>query len=453
MSEPSISRRAVPRSAGRRSAIPAVGVGLLLLLGACADFSAQPATFGVQPSLTPPAANPVEPTPPQVGRSSAPPSPDPSSSASPSESSASASPGSSSPQSSPPAAGSPDRPTQSSSASPSPYASAREDACTPTDPAVIAACLDAPWGLAVLKDGQSALVGERTSGRILQIAPQTDPVEYARIGGIDADGSGGLLGIALSPAFDEDGLIYAYVTTRSDNRILRLAKGDRPKPILTGIPKGAQHNGGRIEFGSEGQLYVGTGDAGDPAKAADPRSLAGKVLRIDEFGRPSKGNPTPASPVYASGFTDVTGMCSLGSTMGALDHRNGEDPLIALKAGTDYSSIESGSAVWRWKKSEGGAADCALAKAQLGFTSLDKKQVVGIRVNQQGTFTGTPEPLVQNTYGRLLTLTLGGGGTDKEIFWATTSNKDGQGEPTASDDRVIVIPAAGGGGGGRNGPD
>jgi len=305
----------------------------------------------------------------------------------------------------------------------------------------------------VLKDGQSALVGERTSGRILQIAPQTDPVEYARIGGIDADGSGGLLGIALSPAFDEDGLIYAYVTTPADNRVLRLAKGDQPKAILAGIPKGAEHNGGRIEFGSDGQLYVGTGDAGDPATAADPKNLAGKVLRVDEFGKPSKGNPIASSPVYASGFTDVTGMCSLGSTMGALDHRAAEDPLVGLKAGADYSSIESGRAVWRWKKAEGGAADCALAKAQLGFTSLDKKQVVGIRVNQQGGFTGTPEPLLQKTYGRLLTLALGGAGTDKELFWATTSNKDGKGHPTASDDRVIVIPAGGGGGGGGNGPD
>jgi hypothetical protein len=78
---------------------------------------------------------------------------------------------------------------------------------------------------------------------------------------------------------------------------------------------------------------------------------------------------------------------------------------------------------------------------------------VGIRVNQQGGFTGTPEPLLQKTYGRLLTLALGGAGTDKELFWATTSNKDGKGHPTASDDRVIVIPAGGGGGGGGNGPD
>lgn len=313
---------------------------------------------------------------------------------------------------------------------------------------MIAACLKAPWGLAVLADGQSALVGERTTGRILQIAPQMDPVPYATIADIDASGDGGLLGIALSPSFDEDGLIYLYVTTKIDNRVLRLAKGDVPKPIFVGIPKGSTHNGGRIEFGADGQLYVGTGDTGKPALAADPKSLAGKVLRIDEFGKPSKGNPTAGSAIYASGFTDVTGMCALGSIMGALDHRFAADVLIGVAKGGQYSSVPSGAAVWTLKKSDGGANDCSMSSTQLAFTSLDAQRIVGLQLDPKtGGFVGTPNTLVQKTYGRLLTLTLGGGGTPQEVFWATTSNKDGKGKPTTSDDRVIVLKANGGGGG------
>ncbi len=421
MSELSTSRRrAVPRSAGRRSRIPAVGVGLLLLLGSCADFSEPQGSFGAQPSLTPPAANPVEPTPPRVGQSSS----------------------SSLPPSTPSASPSSGAPSSGGTVT---------DPCRPTDPAVIAACLDAPWGLVVMKDGQSALVGERTSGRILQIAPQKEPVEYTTIDGIDAAGSGGLLGIALSPAFDEDGLIYAYVTTASDNRVIRFAKGDRPKAILTGIPRGTDHNGGRIAFGTDGQLYVGTGDTGNPQLAGDPKSLAGKVLRVDEFGKPAKGNPTEGSAVFAAGFTDVTGMCLLGSGIGALDHRPTIDVLIGVKAGGKYTSPGS-AAVWTWKKADGGAVDCELGSSQLGFSSAQGQRVVGIRVNQQGGFTGTPQTLLDNRYGRLLTLTIGLGGTDQEVFWASTSNKDGHGAPGPSDDRVVVIPAAGGGGGG-GGPD
>ena len=144
---------------------------------------------------------------------------------------------------------------------------------------MIAACLTAPTGLAPLPDGTSALVGERTTGRILKVAAGTKPVVVTTISGIDAKGGGGLLGVAVSPSYVEDGLIYAYVTTSTDNRVIRIAPGDVPKPILTGIPKGPSNNGGGLAFTPDGVLYIGTGNAGSPAKAANPASLAGKLLR------------------------------------------------------------------------------------------------------------------------------------------------------------------------------
>lgn len=418
MSHPS-PRCVRPPRAGRRPrpAIIAVLSAVLVFGAACADFSTEQPSFGAQPSLTPPAAEPVDPQ------------PEPSVSPSPS----------------------PSRPDSSTSESPAASSAAPEDPCRPSDPAVVAACLAAPWGLALLPGGQSALVGERTTGRILNIAPQQEPTEYATIPDLDSSGSGGLLGIALSPAFEEDGLIYAYVTTAKDNRIIRLARGDTPKAILTGIPKGKQHNGGRILFGTDGQLYIGTGDTGRASLAVDPKSLAGKVLRVDEFGKPSKGNSRPDSAVFASGFTDVTGMCSVETGVAALDHRAAVDVLIGVKAGGTYQASRPDDTVWRWTKSEGGSADCARSSTQLGFTSLSKQRVVGIQIDPQGGFTGTPQTLLEKTYGRLLTLEVGGLGTDQELFWATTSNKDGAGKPTASDDRVVVIQA--GGGGGDGGPD
>ena len=45
--------------------------------------------------------------------------------------------------------------------------------------------------------------------------------------------------IVLSPTYSQDRLMYAYVSTPTDNRVIRIADGDVPKPILTGIPKGA----------------------------------------------------------------------------------------------------------------------------------------------------------------------------------------------------------------------
>jgi glucose/arabinose dehydrogenase len=287
-----------PTARRLRAAACALTAVALLAAAGCADFSSEASTFTVQPSLTAPGADPRNPTTDLV----------------------------------PPTAS----PSVTSGATPPASPSGSElpaDPCTPTDLAVIATCLEAPWGLAPLPDGISALVGERTTGRILRVQRDVEPELVAQIDGIDATGDGGLLGIALSPSYDEDGLVYAYVTTAEDNRIIRIARGDVPKPIFTGIPKGTQHNGGRIAFAADRTLYVGTGDTGTPT-AADPASLAGKVLRLDEFGQPAPDNPTPGSPIYARGFTQISGLCPLDDgRVAALDHRDGQDLLFRDRRG------------------------------------------------------------------------------------------------------------------------
>jgi glucose/arabinose dehydrogenase len=382
-----------------------------LTLASCGDFSTTAQTFTAQPSLTAPVVTPVIP-PPAAGATS----------------------------------GSAPSPSTSGAPSSSPSSTAPADPCRPTDPVVVAACLAAPWGLAPLPDGTSALVGERTTGRILKVAPGAPPVVVATVAGIDASGTGGLLGIAVSPSYLEDGLIYAYVTTATDNRVLRIAAGDKPKAILTGIPKG-NNNGGAIAFTAESILYVGTG-AGSSTAAASRTSLAGKLLRIDEFGKPAKGNPTATSPVFASGFTQITGMCTLPTgAMAAVDHRPAADVLVAAKSGRNYSSLASGDAVWTYKTGDGGAADCAASDGVLATTSLAKQQLVGINMSATGSFSGTPRVLLDSKYGRLLSVEPGA----KGAVWLTTSNKDGHGKPVPADDRVLLLPNAGGGGG--NGPD
>ncbi|MGS0686649.1 PQQ-dependent sugar dehydrogenase [Nakamurella sp. GG22] len=395
----------------RRAAPALLGAVLLSLVAGCADFSSEASTFTVQPSLTARAALP-DPTSPRES-SSAPSSP----------------------------SGTPASPPPSGSAAP-------PDPCAPTDEAVIATCLDAPWGLVPMADGSSALVGERTSGRLLQVAKGTEPVEVARFEGVDGSGDGGLLGIALSPSYDEDGLIYAYVTTKTDNRIVRIASGDVAKPIFTGIPKGSKHNGGRIAFAADRSLYVGTGDTGNPKAAADPTSLAGKVLRLDEFGKPAKSNPRKGSPIYASGFTQVTGMCpTQDGAMAALDQRPGEDVLLPLAAGRNYAKVKDGSALWTWTAADGGAEDCSISNGLLANTSLDKQQLTAVQLGPNGTFTGTPTVLLDDRYGRLLTVAA----DQQGLLWLTTSNKDGKGKPVPSDDRVVVVPS--GSAGGEGGPD
>ena len=150
----------------------------------------------------------------------------------------------------------------------------------PGDPNVVASGLAVPTGLVVLPDG-SAVVGERDTGRLLQVFPDRSPAKVLmRVPGVDAGGDGGLLGLALSPTYQEDGLLYAYLSTATDNRVVRFPVGGTPNVVFTGIPRGEVHNGGGLLFGTDGTLYVGTGDTGDPRLAGDPTSLAGKVQAI-----------------------------------------------------------------------------------------------------------------------------------------------------------------------------
>jgi hypothetical protein len=197
------------------------------------------------------------------------------------------------------------RPGQSATPVPPPQG------CKDFDPAVISTCLDTVAAVAGLPgDGStpSALAGERKSGRVLLATAGKDATDFAKLD-VQAAGDGGLTGLALSPSYVEDQLVFAYVTTATDNRVVRFAKGQAAKPVLTGIPKGATGNRGTISADNRGALLVATGDAGNPNAAADPNSLAGKVLRIDTSGKAAAGNPS-GSLAVAAGLHAPGGLCA-----------------------------------------------------------------------------------------------------------------------------------------------
>ena len=205
---------------------------------------------------------------------------------------------------------------------------------------VVAEDLEVPWDLAFLPDG-SALVTLRDSGDIVQVTNGgTRPV--GTVPGVDADGEGGLLGVAVSPDVEEDDTIFVYATTEKDNRVLRMTLGSSGigdvRPVLTGIPKAENHNGGRLDFGPDGLLYVATGDAGDGASAQDEDSLAGKILGITPDGDPAPGNPDPDSPVWTSGHRNVQGLAwSEDGTMWASELGQSRwDELNRITEGSSY---------------------------------------------------------------------------------------------------------------------
>jgi glucose/arabinose dehydrogenase len=180
--------------------------------------------------------------------------------------------------------------------------SAGGGAAQSVSPKTIATGLDVPWGIAFLPN-RDALVSERNSGRILRI-PLAGGAKRAvmRIPGVDTSGTseGGLLGLAVSPTYASDHWVYAYLTTSTDNRIVRFHLGGRVHPILTGLRRGDIHNGGRIAFGPDGKLYAGVGETGDGALAQDRTALNGTATSRASPGTPPGGCGPPSSARIAS---------------------------------------------------------------------------------------------------------------------------------------------------------
>jgi glucose/arabinose dehydrogenase len=301
------------------------------------------------------------------------------------------------------------------------------------DPNVVASDLEVPTPLVIMADG-TAVVGERDTGRLLQVFPdRSPPRELMTVPGLDTTGDGGLLGLALSPTFPEDGLFYAYVTTATDNRVVRFPLGGTPNPVFTGIPRGATHNGGGLVFGADGHLYVGTGDTGDPAVAEAPGSLAGKVLRIDVFGR-----PIGADPVFTRGHRDVTALCPQGDlAIYATDEGDeGPDELNLLTGGSHYGPRGT-APVAEILPEEGGLGGCATIGpiAFVGALAGERVHVLPLEAPQDGTEPQDPEELLGGQYGRLRTVVPDAEGA----LWITTSNRDGLGTPGEGDDKVLRI--------------
>jgi glucose/arabinose dehydrogenase len=307
---------------------------------------------------------------------------------------------------------------------------------------VVATRLNQPTGLVVLPDG-TALVAERTTGRIYRVLPTPGhaPVLVQTLPGVNGAGDGGLLDLALSPTYIQDNQIYAYLTTATDNRVVRFALGSAPSPVVSGIPRGADGNSGRIAFDATGALLIGTGDAGQPQLAASKSSLAGKVLRTDDIGHPAAGNPNPRSVIYATGFRTVDALCvdpdsglRLAVTAGDTDEIN------VVRAGAHYDFPTTGGTAsppaGSLPAASSGTGGCAVADGALVTASAAGTELVAAPLDSNGR-PGALSTALHGTYGRLRTVVAGSDGA----LWVTTTNRDGHGHPVPTDDRVIRIPA------------
>ena len=319
----------------------------------------------------------------------------------------------------------------------------------PGSPVAVVENLYVPWGLDFLPGGD-ALVAERPTGRILRIGRDG---KITRIATLDIDRStaeGGLLGLAVSPRFRTDRSLYAYYTSASDNRVVRLelsGKGGRvAQPVVTGIPKGSIHDGGRIAFGPDGMLYIGTGETGIGALAQDRRSLAGKILRVEPDGSIPPGNPFAGSPVYSLGHRNVQGLTwdDKGRLYAAEFGPDVNDEINLIRPGRNYgwplvtgktSRRRFADPVLTFPPALNSASGAAIAGGALWTAALRGERLWRIPLQGDGTL-GAPKAYFVGRYGRLRTVEVAPDGS----LWVTTSNRDGRGEPAPHDDRILRVP-------------
>jgi len=346
---------------------------------------------------------------------------------------------------------------------------------TPVRAERVAGGLEVPWGIAFLPGGD-ALVTERPGRVRLLRGGALEPAPVASVA-VGEQGEGGLLGIAADPRFAENRRFYLYATVekggRAVNRVTRWtlsadgrsAREDRV--LLDDIAAEQFHDGGRIRFGPDGMLYVGTGDAGKPPSARDPGSPNGKILRIGPDGEVPRDNPVPGSPVFVLGLRNVEAFDWLDSrTLIIADHgpsgelgRQGGDRVMVARAGDDLGWPDA----WRCD-ALGGMRPPALAWVEAvppGGGSLYRGDLVP---EWKGSFLfGTLRSrhlhrALVDADGRLLaheTYFQGdppaGLGRIREVvqapdgaLWVTTSNCDGRGTCPPEKDVVVRIVRQGG---------
>lgn len=327
---------------------------------------------------------------------------------------------------------------------PSPADTGLRGPVTVGDVTEITTGLDAPWSIAFAADG-TALVSQRDAETIIAVASDGTKAEVGTVPGVEGDTEGGLLGLAFEPATPDR--LYVYATTGATNSVMRTTYSDGAfgefETIIDDIPASSRHNGGRMAFGPDGMLYIGTGDATEAGSAQDLSSVAGSILRITPDGEIPPDNPDPESASFSYGHRNVQGL--------AFDD---DDRLWATEFGTDkydeLNLIEPGQN-YGWPEVEGIAGDdrfvdplaqwtppeaspsgLAYVADTLFMASLRGERLW--RIPLEGADINEPE-VVLDGYGRLRDAVV----APDDSLWVLTNNTDGRIEPREGDDRILRL--------------
>lgn len=213
-----------------------------------------------------------------------------------------------------------------------------------------------PVGMALAPDGR-IFFNERLTGNIRIINPQWQLVNtvFCQLT-VATSGEQGLLGLTLDPNFTQNHFVYVYYTEAgaARNRVVRYTDSSgqctNQTTILDTLPVSGNHNGGIIQFGPDGKLYVIIGDVANTANSQNLASLAGKILRVNPGGSAPSDNPfyatdpnpdldSPRKKVFSLGHRNSYGFTFHGHTGHLWETENGpgdNDEINRIVSGGNY---------------------------------------------------------------------------------------------------------------------
>ncbi len=339
---------------------------------------------------------------------------------------------------------------------------------------IVQAGLQVPWDVDFTPDGRM-LVSERSG--TLRIYANGEPgaalLATNRVSYVRSVGEAGLMGIAVDRSFAVNHRIYVCAS-RDDygrwlNQVLRYRIDAWNRLIFEkavirlGAAAAPNHDGCAVEMFSDGMVWVTIGDAGVAARAQDPRSLNGKVLRVTPDGGVPANNPimpgtTTPSLVFSMGHRNPQGIATQPGTGAVYAVEHGperDDEVNRIYPGANYgwpcytgTGIRNSSYTGRcgpstayrnpawasgavtWATSGGtfaAGANWGSFSGQLFVSCLKESDVR--RFQLAGTTLAYRQTLFDGTWGRLRAMTRG----PRNALYVTTGNGTG--------DRVIRITA------------
>ncbi|HEX6586409.1 MAG TPA: PQQ-dependent sugar dehydrogenase [Solirubrobacterales bacterium] len=222
-------------------------------------------------------------------------------------------------------------------------------------------------------------------GGTIQVLHDGTTTEYLDISAmVDTTGERGLLSIAFDPGYASNGLFYVFFNDDGDGgaavgdiHVDEFRVGPDPntadpasrRRVLTLVrgTSASNHNGGQLQFGKDGLLYVSVGDAANAANAQALGNPHGKILRIDPHGSADGEHGVPGNPFVGTPGA-VPEIWSLGLRNPyrfSFDHLTGDIAIGDVGAGSfeeiDYvpaSAGTGGGANYGWPLCEGFQGNC-----------------------------------------------------------------------------------------------